>query len=301
MSQFAKFVSAAALGLLLITAIGCGKSATDPAVISAHRTRLTLTEEPSGAQTVADVRLTLLGGHDDHEGHEHDGDGHQDHDAADHDDHAHDDHEGHEHDGDGHQDHDAADHDDHDDHDDHAHDDHEGHEHDGDGHQDHDAADHDDHAHGDHNHDDHAHDDHAQHDHDEHGHAHATEPQEVSIVGHIGGGLSNPWDGTQKDYPFAKTEAVLFLADPEAVIENEASGHVHAPGEECAICAANAPSNVDKLAIVQFVDENGKVLKVGTQQLFDVKENDMVVIRGMARITEGGILVVNAKGLYLRQ
>lgn len=284
MLQLTKLATATAFGLLLLTTIGCSKPGADPAVIAAHQTRLTLAEEPDGVQTVADVRAMLLG---DHDNHDHDNDGHQDHDAADHDDHAHADH-----DEDGHDDHDAKDHDaeHHGDHDDHAHDDHKDHDHDDDGHPDHDAKDHDDHA---------GHDDHSDHDHAEH--AHDTETKEVTVVGHIGGGLTNPWAASMKEFPLATTQAVLFLADPEAVVDNEASGHKHAPGEECAFCAKNAPSNIDKLAMVQFVDAQGKVLKIGTQKLFDnIKENDMVVIHGQARVTAGGILVINATGLYVR-
>jgi len=120
------------------------------------------------------------------------------------------------------------------------------------------------------------------------------------MIGHIGG-LANPWAKTQPDYPFAKTAAVFFLADPQAIVENEASGHAHAPGEECTYCLAHAEDQADMLAIVQFVDKNGDVLPMDVRQLFDVKEQDMVVVSGKARVTAGGILVVDAQGLYIRR
>jgi len=189
----------------------------DSKTVAMHRTRLSLSEEPDGVQTVSDVRLTLLG--------------------------------------------ESAD----------AHDD-------GDG------------DHGSHDHHDHAPGEHSQ----------ATEPQGVTVVGHIGG-LANPWTGVHPDYPFAKTQAVFFLADPQAVVENEESGHSHAPGEECAFCAAHAADKSDMLAMVQFVDEKGAVLPLDVRELFDVKEKDTVVVRGQARVTEGGILVVDAQGLYIRK
>ncbi len=182
---------------------------------------------------------------------------------------------------------------------------HEGHDHDGDGHQDHAAEDHDDADHAAHDqdaqaHNAHAHDehDHAGHDHAEH--AQATEPQDVAMVGHIGG-LANPWGKVQPDYPFAKSQAVFFLADPQAVIEIAEAGHAHAPGEECAFCAAHAADKADQLAMVQCVDDRGKVLPTDVRQLFDVKENDTVVVRGKAHVTAGGILVVDAEGLYIRK
>lgn len=176
--------------------------------------------------------------------------------------------------------------------------DHDDHDHDGDGEPDHapedHPTDHDEAGHDD-GHDEHAHD---EHDHD-HAHRHETEPQEVVMVGHVGG-LANPWAGVHPDYPFAKSQAVLFLADPQAVIENEAAGHAHAPGEECAFCAAHAADKADLLAIVQFVDEKGDVLRTDVRDLFDVKEKDTVVVSGKAYVTDGGILVVNAKNLYIR-
>ncbi|NOY28912.1 MAG: hypothetical protein GXP28_01690 [Planctomycetes bacterium] len=137
---------------------------------------------------------------------------------------------------------------------------------------------------------------------DDHGHEipQATEPREVVLVGQIGG-LSNPWKETQPDFPFARNQAAFFLADPMAVVENEESGHAHAPGEECAFCAAHAADRSAMLAMVRFLDENGKVLQTDVRQLFDVKENDTVVIQGTARVIEGGMMVVDATGLYIRE
>lgn len=127
-----------------------------------------------------------------------------------------------------------------------------------------------------------------------------TEAKQVVLIGHVGG-LTNPWEKTQPDYPFSKNKAKFFLADAGEVAENEATGHVHAPGEECAFCAAHAKENFEKIAVVQFLDENGKIAPVEISTLFDVKERDTVVIQGEARIIEGGILVVNATGLYVRR
>ena len=252
MSLKVSFPAFAVLALLSIAAIGCSESSTmDAQQLAAYRTELTLNEEPDGIQTVADVRLTLLGETsapvDDHD---HDGDGEPDHAAEDHDEH-------------------AEDHDD----------DHQG-----------DSS-----EHAGHDHDGHDHDGHTSHD-----HAHETQAVEVVMLGNIGG-LANPWADTHREYPFAKTKAVIYLADPEAVIENEEAGHKHAPGEECAFCAAHAADKADKLAIVQFVDEKGKVLPTDARQLFDVKEQDSVVVSGKARVTAGGILVVEARGLYVRK
>ncbi|NOZ40366.1 MAG: hypothetical protein GXP24_09085 [Planctomycetes bacterium] len=213
-------LATATLGLLLLVTAGCSKSTVasagiDAKSLAAHRARLTLAEEPDGVQTVAEVRLALLGEPgENHEDHDHDGDGIQDHAPAD--------------------------------------------------------------------------------------HAHATESMNVVMVGHIGG-LANPWAEVQPEFPFAKARAVFFLADPRAIVENEESGHSHAPGEECSFCAAHAEDQADMLAMVQLVDEEGKVLPTDVRQLFDVKEKDTVVVSGKARVTAGGILVVDAQGIFVRK
>jgi hypothetical protein len=128
----------------------------------------------------------------------------------------------------------------------------------------------------------------------------ATEPLDVLMVGSVGG-LANPWEETQPDYPFTKNQAILFLADLGEVAKLEALGHEHAPGEECAFCAAHAGESSAMLAMVRFMDENGKVLPIAVRQLFDVNEKDTVVIQGSARIVDGGMMVVDATGFYARR
>ncbi len=182
--------------------------------------------------------------------------------------------------------------------------DHEAHDHDEHAEHDHDGEDHDEHT--EHDHDEHAdHDDHSGHDHDEHEHhdtkpAEPTGPQDVVMVGQIGG-LANPWEAAQPEFPFGKNETLFFLADPGAVAELEADGHAHAPGEECSFCAAHADDNSALLAMVRFLDKDGAVLRVDARQLFEVSENDTVVVQGSARIVEGGMMVVDATGLYIRR
>ena len=127
-----------------------------------------------------------------------------------------------------------------------------------------------------------------------------SDSMEVVVMGQIGG-LTNPWAETQPDYPFAKKEAKFFLADAGEVVEAQESGHVHAPGEECPFCAAHAKDNVELIAVVQFVDEKGKILPMDVRELFDLKEKDTVVVRGKAQVIPGGLLVVEASGIYVRR
>ncbi len=143
--------------------------------------------------------------------------------------------------------------------------------------------------------------DHAAHDHEEeHNHVFPTEAKEVAMVGQIGG-LANPWEETQPEFPFSTKFAIFFLADPQAVAEHAEEGHVHAPGEECAFCAAHAEENSELFAMVRLVDDNGKPITSDVRELFDVNENDTVVVKGSAQIVEGGMLVMKASGLYVRK
>ncbi len=238
------FVAGAA-GLLA----GCSKSPTvDPAVVAEHRARLSLAEEPDGAQTVLEVRHALLG--EEPEGHEHE------------------------------------------------------------------------HAAGEAEHtaeqagaDSAAAKEAAGAEHADHDHAHESaatgeaKPEEkapevsdlaVVLVGAVGG-VPNPSEQSNPDFPFAKGKAVFFLADPEAVAEMEEHEHHHAPGEECAFCASHAADSAHVLAVVQFHDTQGKPLAVDARELFDLKEKETVVVRGKANIDPSGMLVVDADGLYVRR
>ncbi len=124
----------------------------------------------------------------------------------------------------------------------------------------------------------------------------------VVIVGRVGG-LTNPWQETRPEYPFVPGEAAFFLADAGAVAENEASGHVHAPGEECPFCAAHAGDNSAMLALIQF-KQDGKPITIEATDLLELKPLDTVVVRGTASFTgeaDTGMLVVEADGIYIRR
>gem|GEM_PF-1254653 len=125
-------------------------------------------------------------------------------------------------------------------------------------------------------------------------------PIEVVIVGQIGG-LTNPWQQTEPDFPFVKGQTKFFLADPEAVAEHQGAGHHHAPGEECAFCAAHAHDNSALLAVVQFKNKQGRIVPRDARRWFAFQGNETVVVHGQARIVAGGLLVVDADHLYVRR
>jgi hypothetical protein len=150
----------------------------------------------------------------------------------------------------------------------------------------------------------------ASHDHgdeaEHHDHEHAAEgdhPEELEVVlVGIVGGVPNPAAQAFADFPFAEGKAMFILADPEAVAELEEHGHQHAPGEECAFCAAHAADAQELIAAVTFADDDGKVLAVDSRELFDLKEKDAVVVKGTAKLAPGAkFLQVEATGIYVRR
>jgi len=116
------------------------------------------------------------------------------------------------------------------------------------------------------------------------------EPREVALVGKIGG-LKNPW---------TRGKAQFVLADPTAPPPGEAEHGCTDSG--CKFCAAkkkDAPNSA--IAVVEFVDATGKILPIDARQLFDLKADQTVVVRGQASVNEIGCMVVQADGIYVRQ
>jgi len=110
--------------------------------------------------------------------------------------------------------------------------------------------------------------------------------EDVVVVGQIGG-VTDPWSPGLANF---------VIADPIAVIEGEG----HPESCDCPFCKKSA-EQAEGLALVQFLDEQGEVLRVDAQKLFDLEEDQMVVVRGRARMDELGHLVVAARGLYVRR
>ncbi|MCC6492252.1 MAG: hypothetical protein IT424_04450 [Pirellulales bacterium] len=259
------FLALFVLGGLGMIGGGCtGQPAVDPAVVQQYRSQLVMADEPDGAQTVVEVRNAMYGVEEAAENSEHQHDEASEATAAT---------------PAGDADHGEQAADEHPQGEAEAHDDHE---------QEHAA-------------------DAAGHDHDhEHDHGAATagknpviDQMDVVLVGAVGG-VPNPSEQSHPEFPFAKDQAVFFLADPEVVAEMEQHVHQHAPGEECSFCAAHAADSASLIAVVQFADESGQPIPVDARQLFDLKEKETVVVKGKAKIA-GGILTVDADGLYVRR
>lgn len=113
-------------------------------------------------------------------------------------------------------------------------------------------------------------------------------PREVVIVGRIGVPDQDPW---------VTGQAAFTLRDAADEKPGGHGGRDHDPAT-CPFCKRKA-SQPDAMAIVQFLDEQGELIAVDSRKLFDLKQNQRVVVQGDARLDESEILIVSARKLYL--
>ena len=69
--------------------------------------------------------------------------------------------------------------------------------------------------------------------------------------------------------------------------------------DNCPFCkrkAAQAPK-----AMVRFSDEAGSTLAIDARKLFDLKTQDVVVVRGTATMAELNTLIIDATSLHVRR
>jgi hypothetical protein len=109
--------------------------------------------------------------------------------------------------------------------------------------------------------------------------------EQVVLVGKIGG-VPEPW---------SKGRAGFVVIDPAADHDTE-----NCADADCPHCARHrAREQLKATALVEFV-EGGRVVPIDAKRLFRVKEGQVVVIRGKARLNEDN-LVIEADGLYVRE
>ena len=111
--------------------------------------------------------------------------------------------------------------------------------------------------------------------------------QELVLIGKIGG-VTNPW---------VKGYASFIVSDTTAA---NVAGHKHADGCDCKFCKQKHRA-ADSIAVVEIVDRDGKVIRVGAQQLLGLKAGQTVVVRGRARVDSLGCMTLSARGVYIRR
>jgi hypothetical protein len=112
---------------------------------------------------------------------------------------------------------------------------------------------------------------------------------DIVLLGRIGG-RANPW---------IEGRAAFMVID--AAMNVVASGEDSAAGQVC-LDDCCAELRADMTTLVKIVDEQGKPLPIDTRELLDVKENDMVVVKGKVhRNDDDGSFTVAARSVYVRR
>lgn len=86
-----------------------------------------------------------------------------------------------------------------------------------------------------------------------------------------------------------------------AFVMTDATGHSgkeeHDP-HTCPFCSRNIQ---EMMVRVEFRDEQDQLLSVDARQLFNVIENQLVVVEGRGTINDSDILVLNASHIYIKR
>ena len=110
----------------------------------------------------------------------------------------------------------------------------------------------------------------------------------IAILGRIGG-MENPW---------TEGEASFVMSDPSLISLAEDD---HECGDNCPYCAKKKKEQMHSMAFVQFVDDEGNVIRTDARKLLGVTDDQMIIVHGTASLNRTGHIVVAAKGLYIRE
>ena len=106
----------------------------------------------------------------------------------------------------------------------------------------------------------------------------------VSVIGRVGGGIK----------PWIEGRAAFLLVDTGAPLPNPDAKC----GPECAHCAQELASAT---TVVKFVDEQGKTIAIDSRQLLGLKEEETVVVKGVAKRDDEGNVALMASGIFIKR
>lgn len=110
------------------------------------------------------------------------------------------------------------------------------------------------------------------------------------LVGRIGGGDNETWD---------PDKAAFLVSDLALKIEEHDDGHGGAGHDDCAFCQAAKEKALESMALVQIVDDSGKVISTDARQLLGLADGQVIVAEGQGAL-EDGTLVFSAKKVFVR-
>lgn len=96
---------------------------------------------------------------------------------------------------------------------------------------------------------------------------------------------------------FEKGEATFAVTDAHPTL----ASHKHGEGQDESDCPFCKRSQGERLAIVQFVDPDGNVVKLDAETLLGAKEGDEVTVHGTGEVNSLDVLVINADGVYVKR
>ncbi|REK17414.1 MAG: hypothetical protein DWQ37_06395 [Planctomycetota bacterium] len=109
---------------------------------------------------------------------------------------------------------------------------------------------------------------------------------EVVVVGRIRADSFEPW---------ADGMAAFVLS--EALPDHGGAGHDAA---NCPFCKRRMKESADSLITVQFRGDDGQIIPIDARELFELEDNQAVVVRGR-RSSERGILLLVANAIHVRR
>jgi hypothetical protein len=127
--------------------------------------------------------------------------------------------------------------------------------------------------------------------------ANAPKAIDVVVTGQIGG-VPNVWPESHPHFPWYEGQASFFLVDSK--VAAQCCTHAKQNGKAvCVFCQRQAIKNAHAVAVVNMVDEQGEVLRTDARELLGLKQNQVVTIRGKAKLLGGSFLVIDADGIYV--
>ena len=113
----------------------------------------------------------------------------------------------------------------------------------------------------------------------------AKDGKSIVVIGRLGGGLK----------PWIEGRAAFLLVDTRILPSCE-------EGDQCKEgCPDCSREMLAASTMVKFLGDDGKVLPVDARQLLGVKEQETVVIEGVASRDEDGNVSIAAHGIYVRR
>lgn len=106
----------------------------------------------------------------------------------------------------------------------------------------------------------------------------------VSVTGRVGGGIK----------PWIEGRAAFLLVDNAAPWPSPDDKC----GPDCPHCAAELAAST---TVVKFLDDQGKTIAIDARQLLGLKEEETVVVNGVAKRDDDGNVALMASGIFIKR